>query len=150
MAARANRKPDSPRLRGLLVAGPCWALLVAALWLTPARGGHGTHEQLGVPPCSFLSRTGWPCPSCGMTTSISAMAHGQLARAWTAQPFGVMLFAAIIVGAGFGTFELATNRPALESLRPGAWWGYLLLAGMLTGWGWKCLAGYLSGRYPLP
>ena len=32
----------------------CSALGVAA-WLEPAVAGHGTHEQLGLEPCTFLA-----------------------------------------------------------------------------------------------
>lgn len=153
---RANLSGHSPpqavsvRLRGLLVGGPCWAALTVAVWLTPAEGGHGTHEQLGVPPCSFLSRTGWPCPSCGLTTSLSAMAHGRVGLGWRAQPFGVLLFAAVVTLGCVGLIELIANRPLLHRLRPGLWWVWVLLVGMAGGWGWQALVGYLRGVYPLP
>ncbi len=138
------------RLRGLLVGGPCCAVLIAAVCLTPAEGGHGTHEQLGVPPCSFLSRTGWPGPSCGLTTSVSAMAHGKVGLAWRAQPFGVPLFAAVLVLGSVGLIELIANRPLLHRLRPGLWWVWVPLVGMLMGWGLQAGTGYLRGIYPLP
>ncbi len=51
----------------------------------------GTHLQLGLPPCNFLVISGIPCPSCGMTTSISLLAHGDLVSAWRANSAGVVL-----------------------------------------------------------
>ena len=43
--------------------------LGAAVRLQPAREGLGTHQQLGLPPCTFRVLFDRPCPSCGMSTS---------------------------------------------------------------------------------
>ena len=59
--------------------------------LTPNGTGVGTHEQLGLPPCMFLKLTGIPCPSCGLTTSVTYAAHLQFGASFTAQPFGLMI-----------------------------------------------------------
>ena len=48
--------------------------------LTPAPAGFGTHEQLGLPPCAFLHWTGFPCPSCGLTTCFAHAAHRSIRR----------------------------------------------------------------------
>ncbi|MCA9610613.1 MAG: hypothetical protein KC619_33690, partial [Myxococcales bacterium] len=45
----------------VLFSGPL-AVLVTAAMLTPSPEGHGTHTQLGLPPCGFLVYTGYPCP----------------------------------------------------------------------------------------
>jgi hypothetical protein len=63
------------------------AAFAAAAWIDPydAAGrplSHGTHRQLGLPPCILNIATGLPCPACGMTTSISLLAHGDPAEAW--------------------------------------------------------------------
>ncbi len=64
------------------------------LYLTPDPAGHGTHQQLGLPPCTIYHLTGRPCPSCGLTTSVSAILHGQFALAWRANPIGFLIVAA--------------------------------------------------------
>ena len=64
------------RFRGALILGPCLAALAVSVWLAPRPAGFGTHRALGLPPCGFLAQTGYPCPSCGMTTAFAAMAHG--------------------------------------------------------------------------
>ena len=69
--------------------------LVAALFLAgnlrPDPRGWGTHEQLGLPPCTLKSVTGWRCPACGMTTSWALAAQGRLAEALRVHTSGTML-----------------------------------------------------------
>lgn len=68
-------------------------------YLTPNPAGHGTHQQLGLPPCTIYFLTGRPCPSCGLTTSVSAILHGEFALAWKANPIGFLIVAtAVVVG----------------------------------------------------
>lgn len=75
----------------VLFAIPTAVVITAAL-LTPNPHGHGTHTQLGLPPCGFLVFTGYPCPGCGLTTSFAYMVRLQLGGAWMANPFGIVLF----------------------------------------------------------
>src|SRR3954447_16098360 len=59
----------------LVLAGVAVCLgtvLGVACWLRPDPRGMGTHQQLGLPPCTFYLYTDVPCPSCGMTTSFTA------------------------------------------------------------------------------
>lgn len=72
------------------------AVLVTAAILTPSPLGHGTHMQLGLPPCGFLEITGYPCPGCGLTTAFANMAHFNVVGAAHANPFGIPLFLATI------------------------------------------------------
>ncbi len=136
---------------GLALAAPCIAILATAWWLLPNDAGYGTHTQLGfLPPCSFLVRTGWPCVGCGVTTSLSLSVRGRLPSAWAAQPFGVVLFAAILAAALCGTLQMTGGWPILDRFHPRWWWLAVGLAGLLAGWGYKALIGYLAGEYPIP
>ncbi len=76
-------RPLSPWRRfGLVtIAVVAGGVLGLARRLEPDGRGFGTHEQLGLPPCSFLVLTGVRCPSCGMTTSFAYVVRGQL---WSA------------------------------------------------------------------
>lgn len=64
------------RLAAMLVALVPLALLITAGLLSPAQQGLGTHQQLGLPPCSLRVLAGIRCPACGMTTSWSYFARG--------------------------------------------------------------------------
>ncbi len=83
--------PRSERLLAGLAALACLGLLITAAALTPDPDGLGTHHQLGLEPCGFLSTFGKPCPTCGMTTAFAHAARLNLASAFHAQPFGLLL-----------------------------------------------------------
>jgi len=87
------------RIVPLLVMSASAAMLGIARWLTPNPAGVGTHEQLGLPACMFLKLTGIPCPSCGLTTSVAHAVRFELAAAFVAQPFGLLVaaIAAVLV-----------------------------------------------------
>lgn len=85
----------------LLVLGVL-IMLGVGWYLTPNPEGHGTHQQLGLPPCTIYFLTGRPCPSCGLTTSVSAIVHGQFGLAWRANPVGYLV-AAAAVGVGLNS-----------------------------------------------
>jgi len=146
-AGAARRWPI--RVRGLAVAVGAGTVLAIGAFLAPAPRLNGTHEQLGLPPCSFLQRTGWPCPSCGMTTSVCAMMHGRFVQAFKAHPSGVLLVAALAVLALAGAFEAASGREALHRLRPGLGWLWVGLLALPIGWGLKVLIGLMDGTLPV-
>lgn len=68
------------------------AVTTIALVLAPSPLGHGTHTQLGLAQCPSVTLFGRLCPGCGLTTSFSAFAHGNLALAFSAHPFGPLLY----------------------------------------------------------
>lgn len=65
--------------------------LGVAAWMEPDRRGYGTHEHLGLGPCTFRVLFNRPCPSCGMTTSWTYMARGRLTPALRANAGGTLL-----------------------------------------------------------
>ena len=62
---------------GLALLAP----FAVAARLTPSQRGYGTHQQLGLPPCSFRALFGRRCPSCGATTAWAWLVRGRLAEA---------------------------------------------------------------------
>jgi len=100
------------------------------LYLTPDPAGHGTHQQLGLPPCTIYYLTGRPCPSCGLTTSVSAILHGQFGLAWRANPMGFVIVAAAVAVAFNSLFALLWGRSVrIENTR-----FTLLLLALLALW----------------
>lgn len=124
-------------------------MLLAAFWMHPHASGMGTHRQLGLSQCGSLTRTGWPCPTCGMTTSVTAMAHGQAWPAWKAQPAGVVLFLAAMTLAVVHTVAFASSVEISKLFRPRLAWLLIGLGVLLAGWTWKLVAGAAAGQLPL-
>ncbi len=71
---------------GLLVCG-----FVLAYQLEPDPRGFGTHQQLGLPGCTFRVVFGVPCPSCGMTTSFTHFMRGDIIESARANVAGLLL-----------------------------------------------------------
>ncbi len=75
------------------------AVFLVASLLDPDPRGHGTHEQLGLMPCAAVAVLNTPCPFCGMTTSFSYAAHGNIGASFRTQPGGLFLFSVMFVAA---------------------------------------------------
>jgi hypothetical protein len=72
-------------------------LLGTAKVMTANQSGLGTHQQLGLPPCSVRVLYGIRCPSCGMTTSWAHLLDGNLVASLGVNPAGTLLcFLAIL------------------------------------------------------
>ncbi|MFA4030261.1 MAG: hypothetical protein GDYSWBUE_001903 [Candidatus Fervidibacterota bacterium] len=73
---------------------------------------------LSQPPklwqCMFHKFSGLPCPSCGMTRSLFAAAHGRFKEAFSWHPMGVVLFAAEVGGALALSLEAMTGKRLLR------------------------------------
>jgi hypothetical protein len=85
----ARRARDAARTRLVVRAGLiAVAVALAGVFVAAARidpydeDGNprtmSTHTQLGLPPCNFVTLTGKPCPSCGMTTSFALLVRGDV------------------------------------------------------------------------
>src|SRR5687768_6383575 len=107
----------------LLVMCACWVtVFVVAASLDPyfedgTPRVMETHRQLGLPPCTFKTVTGLPCPSCGMTTSFALLIHGDV---WNS-------LQANFAGTALATFGLIFIPWSLASVTKGR----LLLFGSL-------------------
>lgn len=84
-------QPGRRRLLAAAIAVPCAVILGIAAFLTPAGAGHGTHEQLNLPECGWITMADLPCPSCGMTTAFAHAANGDLVASFITQPMGAVL-----------------------------------------------------------
>ena len=66
-------------------------MLLTARSLEPSPRGLGTHQQLGLPPCTSVVLFQAPCPVCGMTTAWAWFARGRLLEACQANLGGALL-----------------------------------------------------------
>lgn len=123
----------------------CAGVIGVAAWLTPSDRGIGTHRQMGLPACGLYSVTGWPCPTCGMTTAFSHVAHGQLLSALRVQPAGALFAVGVVVASVVAVYVLITGRSI------GAWlaWnvtplriGMMVVGLIVMGWAYKAAAVY--------
>ena len=138
------------RLRGLAVFVGCVVVLAIARGLSPTDWGYGTHRQLGLSACSMLVETGWPCPTCGLTTSVSAFADGRLWLGIRANVFGLVIFVALILGTISGALEAFFGWDVLaKAARPGAWWFLIAAVGVFVGWVVNLIVGFSTGQLPI-
>ena len=53
--------------------------------------------QVALPgTCWFHNLTGYPCPGCGLTRCFICLADGRLARAWSFNPAGLVVFVLVV------------------------------------------------------
>lgn len=135
------RETVGGRVAASILAAACLAVLLVAAWLTPAPAGHGSHTQIGLPPCGWAVYSGRPCPTCGMTTAFALAAEGRWARATTTQPLGALLALTTAVVFWFGAYVAATGsllgRMGATMVGPRVLW---TLAGLLlAAWAYKML-----------
>lgn len=117
-------------------------LLVAlAILIEPDPRGFGTHEKLGLTPCRLMEWTGFPCPGCGVTTSATLAARGELWRSIVVQPFGLLSVVALPLLSLWGLLVHLRGDDLYEviSRRKGRWikWTLVLLG---LAWGYKIVA----------
>lgn len=130
----------------------CAALLAVSVWLKPDPHGMGTHQQLGLQPCGMLIMTGYPCPTCGMTTAYAHTVRGHLVSAVHAQVSGFILAlatAAVAAGSLFALVRGCWPRVPWHVVTP-----YRLMLALLIltlgGWFVKIAVGWIDGSIPVP
>ena len=145
------KHPIRARMSALVAILITGSLLAVAGSVTPDPVGLGSHRQLGFGPCPMVSWTGYPCPTCGMTTAFAYTVRGHLVSAFQAQPFGFLLASATVL-----TAVLATGTLLTASVWTINWYRVLperlaLLAVVLVlaAWGYKLAMGLWSGKLPM-
>jgi hypothetical protein len=145
------QRPVRARLIAAAVFLGCATLLFMASRLEPDPAGLGSHEQFGLPPCSAIVLFGYPCPTCGMTTAFAYLVRGKLLSAFDAQPAGFVLALATVLAASLSLGTLFTGRVwAVNWFRVSpAWVVSVVVLLVLGGWGYKLVAGVMSGTLPM-
>ncbi len=131
----------SDRLLAALGAAACLALLAVAAWLSPSADGHGTHTQLKMPTCSWVTTFDKPCPTCGMTTAFAHAADGHLIASAQVQPAGALL--AVATASAFWTLlHTAVFGSRISRLFRPLWttrWITAAAAGLVIAWIYKII-----------
>lgn len=135
------RSSTPERVGGGVIAAASLAVLSIAAWLTPSGHGHGTHTQMGLPPCTWTTWFDKPCPTCGMTTSFATAGEGRWIESFLTQPAGMAFCVVTAAAFWMGMHTLVTGS------RLGSLAGWLLkprfataiVLGVLAAWGYKIL-----------
>lgn len=142
---------DVPRkkLSGQMMWFGLWFVLTAiGLFLLKANpDGHGTHTQLGLPPCPSVVFFDRPCPGCGMTTSWTSAIHGEVGRAFMVHPFGPILYYGFTLTALMGLYGFV-RKMRLRSEHPGFnKFMVVVLVGFLAFGGIRFVMGPMNSKY---
>lgn len=91
--------------------------LSVAVWFGGLWGLQKAQFDFGrvLNPCGFKQRTGYPCPACGMTTSVLAFARGQVLTAFYVQP-AAALVCALLVAIAFLALPVALGGVYFRAL----------------------------------
>lgn len=122
------------------------AVLALAWRMDPDPRGMGTHTQIGLPPCGFLTAFGRPCMTCGMTTSFALAADARPLEALRAQPMGALL-SLVSAGVFWGALHVAATGSRLGSVAGRLLTGrtlWVVLGLTLAAWAYKVLTADAS------
>jgi len=147
---RGVSRPGLSRVWAGLVLAGCCGILGLSAWLSPHPSGMGTHRQLGFTPCTMVVMTGYPCPTCGMTTAFAYTVRGRFLLAFHAQPAGLVFALATFVCAGVALGVILTGQVwVVNWFRVSSLWVTLVVVGLLVvGWAYKIVVGLASGALP--
>lgn len=104
--------------------------------LAPDPRGYGTHQGLGLPPCSFQVLFGVNCPSCGSTTCFSHFVRGQWVSAIRSNVSAFLLALVCAAMIPWGIYGVVRGRLwKVEQPATAFMWLLLTLCGVsLTQW----------------
>ncbi|OWU65175.1 MAG: hypothetical protein CBB60_006020 [Armatimonadetes bacterium Cent15-Ar3] len=103
-------EPDQKfKIRAQLIWFFMWlGVTSVGLYLSADKHLHGTHQQLGLPPCPSVLMFNRPCPGCGLTTSWTALLHLDFVTSWHAHPLGIPMylgFTFVALGSLYGNIK---------------------------------------------
>lgn len=112
-------------------------LLLTASQLAPRSDGLGTHQQLGLPPCTIRVLWDMRCPACGMTTSWAHFTKGQFIASAASNAGGFTLALIAAAAAPVTALLALTGRTGSRWMLP-ALVTALILAMAISLTDWAC------------
>ena len=143
-------EPEEKRahLIGQVILFGIWAAVTGfGIYLSPNPHGHGTHEQLGLPPCPSVLFFNRPCPGCGLTTSWTSTIHGHFVDAFKAHPLGPILYLAFTAMALINIWAFAKRLRVNTGSRR---WSIGIVAGAVIFFGFGIARFILVSNYAAP
>ena len=117
-------EPDeTPPPRLGTIVGAVAVVVAGAVFLAPRVG-------LSLPECRLRAATGVPCPTCGSTRLLEALAAGDVAGAASANP---LVFAGLLVIGLWAALSLAGRRLVLTG-REKWWFAAFAVAAVAARW----------------
>jgi hypothetical protein len=118
------------------------------VWNGAVDGWSGPGGDSVPTPCLFRQATGLPCPSCGTTRAIEALAVGDVGRAASTNPFGILLALAMVAFPAWIAVDLFRSRDgfhrfylSVERIFRRRAFAVAGIALVLANWGWNIVKG---------
>lgn len=103
MSVDPNNRPvgHGRALKALMAGGMIVGM--ALLFLVPP-------EDLPFTTCGFHALTGYSCPTCGMTRSLHAIAHGEITASFQYHLMGPLVFLLMLLLVAWLAFESVSGK----------------------------------------
>ena len=111
-------------------------LILIGLFLEPDERGYGTHERFGLKPCYPLAVWNFPCPGCGVTTSVARAAHGDLVGSFVTQPFGFFVAMLAVVFIAWAFVGQLRGRDLWIDLQTRDWFRWVVVSVTVMAFAW--------------
>ncbi|RMH17748.1 MAG: DUF2752 domain-containing protein [Acidobacteria bacterium] len=129
-----RRPPHPPRRSFAFLWGGSAVLLVAAAAAAPSLATL-------VPACPLKTLTGIPCPGCGSTRALLALARFAPLEAFAHYPLAAAGWTLFVAGGVVAAAAAAAGRPLAGPRRMPAWLKVLLAALLAANWIWNLTQG---------
>ncbi len=120
-----------------------FAALPAGLLVLAFAARFVIEQQLPVPRCVLREFTGVPCPTCGGTRSLAALAELDIATALAMNPLVFLASGAVLLLAADQLIARSRNHSTIlakaSAALPAAWLWATLAAVVVSNWVYLCL-----------
>jgi hypothetical protein len=107
---------------------------------------NGNHPVTDLSFCPVKELTGYPCPACGSTRSVTALIRGDIARAWYWNPFGFIILIIMMVSPVWVLMDLIKKKSSfhtfylrMESALQYKWISIPAILLVLSNWIWNLI-----------